>query len=143
MRYELHHESPDLRKVSTFVGPDSFFTSILNPGDTVILLAGAEVYDKKHQRLFHTTGCQDRLNSMCIILREKQNSIQFETWIVSSDYKIYDEFPDLKSSFGEEFFRDHYGRMEVFDLQKYVDVHYVITNRHLIRNGVDLEFPTP
>lgn len=134
MRYELHNLSREMQSVSTFIGADQFFLSQINSGDRVLLVAGTEVFDLQMQRLYHTTGCQSRLEWLVKKLRAKKE-VLFETWVIASDYKVYQSFPDTLSEFGEEFFRDHYLRMEVFDMKTNQVDNLLITNGDVFENG--------
>lgn len=126
-RFELNDEKPNRNLRKTFTASDEFFMKLVNSNDKVIFIGGAEAYDKKFNKLLHTNNYQKRITSLInYVKREKE--IDSEVWIIAGDYKTFDEFPDRSSLFGNEFFCDHYDKIDLYDFFPYRDNLKLISN---------------
>lgn len=126
-RFELNDDKPNYNIRKTFTASDEFLIRLIDEQDKVIFIGGAEAYDISRNKLFHTNNYQHRvmelLNEFSTI-----NKTDTEIWILAGNYKLFKEFPDNNSLFGNEFFSDHYDKIDLYDLKKYKNIVSLITN---------------
>lgn len=117
LRFELD-DSKDMRIRDTFTGTDSFFKRLLCKNDSVLMIAGAEAFDKSNNRLFHTNTYQDRVEDLISFLKDNHKKPTPEVWVVAGSYKIYESFPipnnNARYTSGE-FFVDHYDKVDIYN----------------------------
>lgn len=150
LRFELNGKKGHKIR-NSFTGSDNFFKSLLLPQDNVIMMAGAEAYDKANKRLFHTNNYQPRIEAMLNYLKANVGiKPQPQLWIVAGNYKIYDEFPLAKNTsncFGNEFFVDHYDKFDLYNFKDLgIDVKIISDDKSSdedqdaqIKKDIDLE----
>ncbi len=83
-RFELQDGAPE-QKIDTFTASDALFLNLINDEDSVVFLAGAEVYDKANRKLFHTNNYQDRVSDLIAQLQKR--NLKLEVWVAAGDYK--------------------------------------------------------
>lgn len=124
LRFELD-DKKDMKIRDTFTGSDNFFKRLLKKSDSLLMIAGAEAFDKENNRLFHTNNYQKRIENLIAFLKENEKTKpQPDVWIIAGNYKIYEKFPvpkdykfaGIKFFFGEnEFFVDHYDKVDIYN----------------------------
>lgn len=119
LRFELNDQKPNLRYRESFTASDLFFFRLLRPDDNLIMLAGAEAFSTEEFLLIHTNNYQKRVEKLIRSL-EKQisNKPKPSIWIVAGDFKIYGQFPEPNTFFGNEFYSDHYDKVDLYDFSK-------------------------
>lgn len=128
LRFELNDQKPRYNIRESFTASDNFFFRLLTSDDQLIMLAGAEAYDKSHKRLIHTNHYQNRVETLINKLQQSEKIVDNvpirtkpipKVWIVAGKYKIYPNFTwnPLPESFKGELYADHYDKADMYNFE--------------------------
>ncbi len=121
LRFELN-DKKGMEIRDSFTGSDDFFKRLLRKDDVLIMMAGAEAYDSTNSRLYHTNNYQKRVENFLEFLNRNESiKPSPRLWVVAGNYKVYTNFPDFqlsnKTAIGNEFFVDHYDKVDIYNFK--------------------------
>lgn len=128
LRFELNDQKPKYNIRESFTASDKFFFRLLTGDDQLIMLAGAEAYDKSHKRLIHTNHYQTRVEALIYKLQQSVKMVDDapirskpipKVWIIAGKYKIYPNFTwnPQPESFKGELYADHYDKADMYNFE--------------------------
>lgn len=118
MQHQLHEEEEAHGFQAVSAGDEEVLVSLLNPGDRLCVLLGAEVFDR--QRVLHPRGAGRRINRLRRLAQEA--NVHLQIFVFAERYKRMDDLLRNASSF----FRDHMDQVGILnDLPVITDEAYV------------------
>lgn len=113
---ERCHQGPPVRK--SFTGKDAVIKNLVDKHDLVYFLAGAEVYDQEKLKLLHTNRYQRRVEKLVKSFNKELKGKKPEIWVIAEKYKVYNDYPNDMTVFGDQFYQDYYETLDMYDLKK-------------------------
>jgi len=135
LRHELNATRNGIKGIrQTFTGDDRMILNSIKKDDNVLFLAGAEAYDKKREKLYHTNKYEIRITSIISKLNERKVNLRF--YIVAQTYKVFKDLLKKENdeiTFRHEIFTDHYDKMDIYNLKNLKIDKYLLTELECIK----------